>query len=196
MDRARVVELINEFDDKLDKDPLRCKFKIEFENNTPSSKDTHLDNIMSYKDILDYVERENNNEDGDYWRFRKILCHSLLSGKKVRDRTGIELQVVWETGATSTESFEALRKDIPVDLAIYAKENNLLELDGWDTLKQLANRLKLTERLVKQAKLHSLKYSPKYKYGFEFQKNYGDAERLDIKNGNGNWKNTNKLEHE
>ena len=31
MDRARVVELINEFDDKLDRDPLRCKFKIEFE---------------------------------------------------------------------------------------------------------------------------------------------------------------------
>ena len=66
MDRARVVELINEFDDKLDRDPLRCKFKIEFEKNTPSSKDTHLDDIMSYNDILDYVERETNNEDSDY----------------------------------------------------------------------------------------------------------------------------------
>ena len=66
MDRARVVELINEFDDKLDRDPLRCKFKIEFEKNTPSGKDTHLDDIMSYNDILDYVERETNNEDGDY----------------------------------------------------------------------------------------------------------------------------------
>ena len=57
MDRARVVELINQFDDKLDKDPLRCKFKIAFEKNTPSSKDSHLDDIMSYNDILDYVER-------------------------------------------------------------------------------------------------------------------------------------------
>ena len=44
------------------------------------------------------------------------------------DRIGI--QMVWETGATSTDFFEALKKDIPVDLAIYAKENNLLELDG------------------------------------------------------------------
>ena len=66
IDRAHVVELINAFDDKLDKDPLRCKFKIEFERNTPSGKDTHLDNIMSYNDILDYVERETNNKDGDY----------------------------------------------------------------------------------------------------------------------------------
>ena len=140
MDRARVVELINEFDDKLDRDPLRCKFKIEFEKNTPSSKDTYLDDIMSYNDILDYVERESNNEDGDYWRFRKNLSHSLFPGKKVKNRTGIELQVVWETGTTSTEYFEALRKDIPVDLAIYAKENNLLDLDGWNILNQLSNR--------------------------------------------------------
>ena len=136
MDRARVVELINEFDDKLDRDPLRCKFKIEFEKNTPSGKDTHLDDIMSYNDILDYVERETNNKDSNYQRFRKTISHSLLLGKKVKNRTGIELQVVWETGATLTESFEALRKDIPVDLAIYAKENNLLELDGWNTLNE------------------------------------------------------------
>ena len=89
-----------------------------------------------------------------------------------------------------------MREDIPVDLAIYTKENNLLELDGWDTLKRLANRSKLTERLVKQAKLHSLKYSPRYKYGFEIPKNYKDAEQLDRKNDNHDWMDTNRLDHE
>ena len=79
---------------------------------------------MSYNDILDYVERENDNKDGDYWRFRKILSYSLIPGKKVKDKTEIEIQVVWETSATSTKSFKALKKDIPVDLAIYAKQNN------------------------------------------------------------------------
>ena len=108
---------------------------------------------MSYNDILDYVERENNNEDDDYWKFRIILSHSLISGKKGKDDK-IEIQMVWDTGATSTECFEALKKDIPVDLAIYAKENDLLELDGCNTLKILTDRSKLTERLVKQAKLH------------------------------------------
>ena len=56
-----VVTLIIKFNNDLNKDPLRCKFKIKFEKNTPSSKDTHFDNIMSYNDILDYLERKNNN---------------------------------------------------------------------------------------------------------------------------------------
>ena len=85
MKRTRVVKLINKFDDALDKDLLRCKFKIEFKKNIPASKDTHLDDIMSYNNILDYVERENNNVDSDYWRFRKILSHSLISGKKGKE---------------------------------------------------------------------------------------------------------------
>ena len=91
--RARVVESIDKFDDALDKDLLRCKFKIEFEKNILSSKDTHLDDIMSYNDILDYVERENKNKDGDHWIIRKILSHSLISGMKGKvDR--IENQIV------------------------------------------------------------------------------------------------------
>ena len=49
------------------------------------------------------------------------------------------------------------RTDIPVDLTIYAKKNNLLEEDGWKKLKHLVNQSKLTERLVKQAKLKCLK---------------------------------------
>ena len=140
--------MINQFDNVLDKDPLRYKFKIEFEKNTPFSKDTHLDNIMSYNDILDYVERDNNNENGEYRKFRKLLRHSLILGKKGKDDK-IEIQLVWKTGDTSTECFEALKKDIRVDLAIYKKENNLLELNGWKILKRLVDRSKLTEQLVK-----------------------------------------------
>ena len=123
------------------------------------------------------LKEKNNNEDGQYWKFRKILIHSLISGKKGKDNK-IEIQLVWETGATSTEHFKAFKKDIPVDLPIYAKENNLLELDGWKTLKRLADRSKLTKKSVKQAKLHSLKYSMTYKYGYEVPKNYKDAEQL------------------
>ena len=94
MKQAQVVELINELDVKLNMDPLWYKLKIAFEKNTSSSKDTHLDNIMSYKDILDYGERENNNEDGNCWRFRKIISHSLIPGMKEKHKTGIEIQVV------------------------------------------------------------------------------------------------------
>lgn len=95
----------------------------------------------------------------------------------------IKIQLVLEIGVTSTECFEALKKDTAVDLAIYTKENDLLELEGW---KILANRSKLIELLVKQEKLHSLKFSPTYKYEYEVPNNYKDDERLDIKNGNYN----------
>ena len=145
MKRARVVEMIDKFDDELDRDPSRCKFRVAFKKSIPSNMDTHLDDIMSYNDILDYVERENNNEDGTHWRFRKIINHSLIPVKKGRDAK-IEVQIVWETGAGSTETFQALERDIPVDLAMYARENNLLKHEGWNKLKRLADRSKLTER--------------------------------------------------
>ena len=67
---------------------------------------------------------------------RKILSHSIISGKK-RKNDKIKIQLVWETGVTSTECFGVLKNDIPVNLAIYAKENGQLELDGWKTLKRL-----------------------------------------------------------
>ena len=90
---AQVVELINKFNDALNKFPLRCKFKIVFEKNTSSGMDTHLDDIMSHNDIFDYVERGNNNKKGDYWRFRKILSYSLITGKKGKEDR-IEIQIV------------------------------------------------------------------------------------------------------
>ena len=92
---------------------------------------------------------------------------------------------MWETGAVSTEYLETLYKDIPVDLAIYAKENDLLKED----------RLKLTERPVKQAKLKSFRISPRYKYGFKVPKNFKHTEKLDKKNCNSKWMDSNKLEH-
>ena len=99
-----------------------------------------------------------------------MLSHSHISGEKRKDGK-IEIQMVWETGSKSTEYFEALKKDIPFDLAIYAKENNLLELDEWNLLKRLADRLKINEQLVKQANLYTLKYLPTHKYGFEVPNN-------------------------
>ena len=84
---------------------------------------------MLYNNILDYVEREYNNKDGHLWKFRKVLIHSLISGKKGVDDK-IEVQMLWETGATPIKCFKMLYTDIPVELAVYAKENNLLEEGG------------------------------------------------------------------
>ena len=149
MRSTQVVELINTFDDDLDKNPLHYKFKVEFKKNTPWSKDIHLDDIMSYNynDILDYVEREINNK-AIFLKLRKILSHSLILGKKEKDNKYLT-QIIQETWAISTE---------------YSTENELVELKGWKTLKRLNNRSKLTEQLAKKAKLSSLRALQKYKY--------------------------------
>ena len=103
--------------------------------------------------------------------------------------------MLWEIGATLTKYFETLYRDVPVDF-VYAKKNDLLEGDGWNKLKCLANQSKLTERLVKQAKLKSFRISPRYKYGFKVPRNFNEAEKLDRKKGNTKWMDSNKLEHE
>ena len=59
MKRARVIELINKFDDDLELEPTKCQFKIAFEED-----DSGFEEIISYRDILYYVKREYNNEDG------------------------------------------------------------------------------------------------------------------------------------
>ena len=69
---------------------------------------------------MNYEEREHNNEDGQFWKFRKILSHSLISRKKGNDNK-IKVKMLWETGAIYTEYFESLESNIPVAIAIYAK---------------------------------------------------------------------------
>jgi hypothetical protein len=104
--RARVVELI--------KNKNLIKFKLKYDHND-------LEDVMSYNEILDYVERENNKEDGQHLKFRTILGH-IHTPVGHKERMGIDCNVKtgWETGAVSVEPLEFLTKDIPVDLAMYA----------------------------------------------------------------------------
>ena len=44
-----------------------------------------------------------------------------------------------------------IAKDDPVTCAIYAKENNLLELDGWKIFRSIAKKEKKYFHMIKQA---------------------------------------------
>ena len=138
-------ELIEAFDENMELDPNRCKFKITYDHS-------ELEDIMSYNEILDYVERNVNNEDDDRWNFRKVLKHQVIPSKK-GNKSVLNIQMLWETGAVSTESLEQLAKEIPVELALYAKKNGLLEQDGWKRFKRIANKEKHVTRRIKQVKL-------------------------------------------
>ena len=49
---------------------------------------------------------------------------------------------------------------------------------------------------MKQARLRFYRVTPRFKYGFEVPKNFEDAKKLDRKNGNTKWQDSNILEHE
>jgi hypothetical protein len=64
---------------------------------------------MSYNKILDYVEREKNNEDGHHWKFRTILGHIHTPiGHKERMGSDYNVKTGWETGAVSVEPLDHL----------------------------------------------------------------------------------------
>jgi hypothetical protein len=75
----------------------------------------------------------------------------------------------------------------PVTCAQYAKDNDLLDTDGWKSLKRIAKREKLFQCMIKQAKLKSLRQGIHYKYNVHVKHDFKEALRLDQKNGNTLW---------
>jgi hypothetical protein len=104
---------------------------------------------MLYNEILDYVEREHNNEDSHHWKFRTILGHIHTPvGHKERMGSNYNNKTGWETGAVSIEPLDFLAKDIPVDLAMYAKKHDLLDKEGWKQFRRIANQDRETSQVA------------------------------------------------
>jgi hypothetical protein len=84
--------------------------------------------------------------------------------------------------------------DDPVTCAVYAREHDLLDVEGWRHFQNLAKREKHFLRLVKQAKMKSYCQSPKYKFGYRIPKDYEEALKLDELNQNTKWENATATE--
>ena len=57
--RALIVEAIDKHEAKLLKDPALLKFKVKFDRSD-------VEDIMTYNQILNYIERDHNDDDGTY----------------------------------------------------------------------------------------------------------------------------------
>ena len=102
--------------------------------------------------------------------------------------------IEWENGERSYEPLNSIKASDPVTLALYAKENNLLDTDGWKGLRRHAKGTKKMMRIIKQIKLRSFRTAPRYQYGFQVPKNYEEACQFDERNGNNKWKEATELE--
>ena len=186
--RARIVRMIEDHDSDIEENPTRVKFVC-------SVSDDDLEEIIAYNEILDYIQKD--DDDGEIvWKFRRITAHEgpLKPNHPNWKNSTWNVMIEWENGEITSEPLTVIAKDDPVTCALYAKENDLLHLDGWKRFARIAKRQGKLMRLVNQAKLRSFRESPRYKYGFEVPKNYQDAIRLDERHGNTKWQDATDLE--
>ena len=162
-DRVQIKERI----DKHDKDILADKDRAQFRVTHGKERD---DDIMTYNEILHHLE--NDESQNILWKYKRITSHQGPLNPKHPDYNGSSYNVMieWENGEISAEPLNVIAKDDPVAVAVYAKDNDLLNTPGWKRFKAIAKRHKKYIRLINQAKLQSYRHSRKYMFGFEVPK--------------------------
>jgi hypothetical protein len=183
---AHIVHALEDHERDFENDPDRIHFLCLV-------NDDEFEEIMSYNDLLNSLEEDG---EGVVWKFHRITAHQGPLTQKDKDWKGSSWNVMveWENGEITTEPLTILAADDPVTCAIYARDNNLLELDGWKCFKPIAKCQQKLTRMINQAKLRLFCTAPRYKYGFEIPKDYEHAKQLDACNGNTQWREATALE--
>ena len=115
-------------------------------------------------DHLEAAANEDNKINGDLFEFRALIGHQ-----------GPPKPTEWETGENTYEPLSILAADDPVACATYAKENDLLHIEGWERFRNLAKRDKTLARAVMQSKIRQIRSSSKYMFGYLIPKSYKEV---------------------
>ena len=187
--RARVIGPVESNLESEEGKRILERFKIKYDRS-------QVEDTIAYNDLINHIHRDNVEEDGQIWNFRRIISHrGPLNHRDIDYKKSLyNVSIEWENGEITEEPVNWMIKESPVVMAEYARDHNLLEIDGWRTLKPIARRAKLLTRLVKQAKLRSFRTAPKYMYGFQIPRNYEEAIYLDSQNGDTKWADATALE--
>ena len=185
--RLRVINKV--IDDANQNNKMLTRFKVKHDR-------TDVEDIMTYNDIMNYWYRDRCKDESYEWKFRTILSHQGPLNHKSPGYKGSKynVEIEWENGERTFEPFNVIYEDDAISLANYARDNNLLETDGWKRLKRFAKRTKKLKRMINQAKLRSFRTSPKYMYGYRVPRTYEEAIEIDKQNANTKWTDATKLE--
>ena len=191
--RAKIMSTVRDLKEKAHSEPAFIKFKCLVNND--------FEDVVAYNDIVDYIEKDTTWEG--VWTFEKILDHQKVrSGSPNYKGSGINCLILWSTGEQTWEPLyskdgkSGLWVDDPVTVAIYARDNGLLDETGWKLpgLKKMAKKQKQLIRMANKAKLHSFRSKPIYMYGFQVPRNHAEALEIDRANGNNMWKEAEETE--
>ena len=154
-------------------------YRVEFANGKQK--------VYEYEDLINQINHK--EEDGaELWEFDALLDHrwSKLPGRKGK----IDVKVKWAGYDDPTwEPMEVIKKDDPITLAKYAKEQNLLDYSIWKWARSYSKNEKKYKRLLKQARLMKKRTGKaiKYQFGIRVPRNIREAYVLDSVNGDTKW---------
>ena len=142
--RASIKQKVIEISEKLDEDQNAMVDNINFLLDVGQGRSQA---IISYNQVLNYLEKE-NQEDESLYKFRAITGHH--APLKMYD---------------PNYSLSIIAQDDPVTCAAFAKEHNLLHLPKWNKLKHIAKRQKTLTRAINQTKIRQVRRSATYQFG-------------------------------
>ena len=160
-----------------------------------------VEELISYNQHLEHLENAQDHDmgmDQELYRFRAIIGQQgpLLASDPDWKGSKYNVQVAWETGEITFEPLSIIAADDPVTCAAYAKENDLLALEGWCRFRSLAKKDKVLTRAIKQSKIRQVRRSQTYMFGYLIPRNYMEAIQFDSENKNSKWYDAIKLEME
>ena len=127
--------------------------------------------------------------DQELFEFRSIIGHQgfLASSDPDWKNSKYNVQVECETGEITYEPLSIITADDPVTCAVYAKENDLLAVQGWCRLRNLAKKDKVLAGAIKQSKIRQVRRSQTYMFGYLIPRNYMEAMQFHSENKDSKW---------
>ena len=184
----KVVEIIDQEDGK----------RVENINFILDIGNGKVEELISYNQLLEHLENAQDHDMGNFLSSEpsldtKVLCLlQIQTGKEANTMFKFE----WETGEITFEPLSIIAADDPVTCAAYAKEKDLLALEGWRRFRSLAKKDKVLARAIKQSKIRQVRRSQTYMFGYLIPRNYMEAIQFDSENKNSKWYDAIKLEME
>ena len=160
-----------------------------------------VEELISYNQLLEHLETAQDNDmgmDQELFKFRAIIGHQgplAASGSDWKGRK-YNVQVEWETGEITFEPLSVIAADDPVSCAAYAKQHDVLAVEGWHRFRNLAKKDKVLARAIKQSKIRQVRRSQMYMFGYLIPRNYMEALQFDSENINSKWYDAIELEME
>ena len=193
--RAKVIRQVVEI---IDQDNGQ---RVENSNFILDIGNGKVEELISYNQLLEHLENAQDHDmgmDQELYRFRAIIGHQgpLLASDLDWKGSKYNVQVEWETGEITFEPLSIIAADDPITCAAYAKENDLLALEGWHRFRSLAKKDKVLARAIKQSKIRQVRRSQTYMFGYLIPRNYMEAIQVDSENKNSKWYDAIKLEKE